>query len=156
MGVKDSLRTDKITVKRSTKPNSDQLTARGGFAVADTTVNMATVPFSVTLGSQTFTIPANSFKAGKNKFTCSNIVLSDGSIAAAKFNLNTCAFSLTIKNVGITAGQGNANLGLAFAGFNKVELVRIPNSSIAGKGGSSEEKDSLSAGKDSSSEGKDD
>ncbi len=125
MGVKDSLRVDKIGVKRSTKPNSDQLTVKGGFAVADTAVNMVSVPFSVTLGSQTFTMPANSFKVGKNKFTCSKIVLSDGSVAAASFNLKTCAFSLTIKNTGITAGAGNVGLRLTFAGFNEVEQVNV-------------------------------
>jgi hypothetical protein len=125
MGVADSLRVDKITVKRSTKSSSDQFTVSGGFAVADTTVNMVSVPLSVTLGSQTFTIPAGRFKAGTGKFTCSKIILSDGSAATASFNLKTCVFTLTIKSTGITAGAGNVNLRLAFAGFNEVEQVSI-------------------------------
>jgi hypothetical protein len=125
MGVEDSLRVDKIGVKRSTKPSNDQLTARGGFSVTDTAVNMVSVPLAITLDSQTFTIPAGSFKAGTNKFTCSNIVLSDGSVATASFNLRTSNFSLKIKNTSVTAGAGNVGLRLTFAGFNEVELVNI-------------------------------
>jgi hypothetical protein len=125
MGVSDSLRVDKITVKRSAKPNSDQLTVGGGFAVVGTTVNMVNESLSITLDLQTFTIPAGSFKAGTNKFTCSKIVLSDGSVAAASFNFKTCAFSLTIKNTKITAGAGNVGLRLKFAGFDEIELVNI-------------------------------
>ena len=52
-------------------------------------------------------------------------MLSDGSVAAASFNLKTCAFSLTIKNTGITAGAGSVGLRLTFAGFNEVEQVNI-------------------------------
>jgi hypothetical protein len=125
MGVKDSLRVDKIAVKRSTQPTNDKLTVNGGFAVADTTVNMVNEALSITLGSQTFTIPAGSFKAGNNKFSCSKITLSDGSSASASFNFKTCVFSLTIKNTTVTAGAGNVNLGVVFAGFNEVEQVDI-------------------------------
>jgi hypothetical protein len=125
MGVKSSLRVDTITVKRSAKPRGGQLTVKGGFAVADTTVNMVNEALSITLGSQTFTIPAGKFKTGTGKFTCSKITLSDGSVAAASFNFNTCAFSLTIKNTTVTAGAGNVNLGVSFAGFNVVKQVDI-------------------------------
>jgi hypothetical protein len=125
MGVKDSLRVDKIKVKRSTTPGGDKLTVNGGFAVADTAVNMVSVPFSVTLGSQTFAVPANSFKAGKDKFACSKIVLSDGSVAAGNFNLGTSVFSLTIQKNTVTAGAGNVGLRLKFASFNEAQQVNI-------------------------------
>lgn len=121
MGAKNSLRVDKIAVKR----NTNQLMVRGGFAVADTTVNMVNESVSITLGSQTFTIPANGFKAGKSKFVCSKIALSEGGVATASFNLKTCTFSLTTKNTGITAGVGNVGMRLKFAGFNEIVPVNI-------------------------------
>ncbi|MCJ7791275.1 MAG: hypothetical protein MUP49_02515, partial [Dehalococcoidia bacterium] len=71
MGVKDSLRVDSYKVTQGKKPNSDQLSVKGGFAVEDSNVNLVDEEFVVTLGEQTFTLPAGSFKAGKNKFTCS-------------------------------------------------------------------------------------
>jgi len=125
MGVKDSLRVDKIKVKRSTTSSGDKLTVNGGFTVADRAVNMVSVPFSVTLGSQTFAIPANSFKAGKDKFACSKIVLPDGSVAAGNFNLGTCVFSLTIQKNTVMAGAGSVGLRLKFASFNEAQQVNI-------------------------------
>jgi hypothetical protein len=125
MGVKNSLRVDNIYVKRSTNSNSDKLTVKGGFAVINTAVNMVNDALTITLGSQTFTIPAGSLKAGTNKFTCSKIVLSDSSVATASFNFKTSGFSLTIKDTTIAAGAGSVSLGLEFGSFNEVELVNI-------------------------------
>ncbi|MGA2172022.1 MAG: S8 family serine peptidase [Sedimentisphaerales bacterium] len=115
-GVKDVLRIDVNRLK------SDQWSVAGGFAVEDPTVSMAnrvSEGFVVTLGTQTFTIPANKLKAGKGKFTCSKVLLSDGSVASANFNFNTCSFTLTIKNTTIMAGSGDVNFGIQFAGFNE-------------------------------------
>jgi hypothetical protein len=125
MGVKNSLRIDKVTTSRSARPASDKLTVKGGFAVEVTDTNLVNVPLAVTLGTQKFTIPINSFRAGKDKFTCSKIVLSDGSLASSSFNFRTCAFTVTIKKTKIAAVAGDVNLRLAFAGFNEFELVGI-------------------------------
>jgi hypothetical protein len=126
MGVKDSLRVDKTTVRRSTKPGGEQLTVKGGFAAQNVSTNMVIESFSATLGPQTFTIPANNFKANKSGFACSKIVLSDGSVAAANFNFTNCTFTLTIKNTKIAAGAGSAELRLKFALFNQFNTVNIP------------------------------
>jgi hypothetical protein len=129
MGVNDTLRIDKITVKRSTKSNGDQLVVKGGFAVLDTSVNMAVNPLVLTLnssGSQTFTIPAGNFKAGKAGFNCSKVGLTEGGVATASFDFSKGSFTLTIKNTKITAGAGSAGLRLTFAGFNEIEQVDVP------------------------------
>ncbi len=125
MGVKNSLRVDKTAVKRSTKPGKSQFTIKGGFAVADVNVNMINSSLTVALGSQIFTIPAGSFKAGTNKFTCSKIILSGGGVAAANFNFRKSVFTITIKDTDLIAEAGITDFGLSFAGFNEVKQVEI-------------------------------
>jgi hypothetical protein len=111
MGVKDSLRIDRTTVRRSTRLNSDWFTISGGFAVYNVDVNMVNEPLTVTLGElQTFIILANSFKANRYGFACSKIPLSDGSVAYANFNFKTCVFTVTIKNTHILAAPGTATV----------------------------------------------
>jgi hypothetical protein len=118
MGVKNALRVDSCKVKHGKKPNTDQLTAKGGFAVDDINVNLVNEEFVVTLDTQTFTLPAGSFKAGKGKFTCSKANVTEGGIAAATFNFTTCSFTITIKNTTIGADADGADFGLAFNDFN--------------------------------------
>ena len=127
MGVKNALRVDSYKVTRGKKkPNTDQLSVKGGFAVEDTGVNLAAVDFVVGLAGQTFTIPAGSFTAKNGVFTCKNVKLSGGEIANTSFNLNTCSFTLTIKNTTITAGSGAANFSVEFADFSESVPIVLP------------------------------
>jgi len=131
MGVKNVLRVDKCTVKQNNKkPNSDQLLVKGALAVEDTAVNMVNEEFVATLGAQTFTLPAGSFKAGKGKFTCSKAPVTESNIpagtAAATFNFNLCSFILTIKDANIPAISGDVDFGVAFADYNEVDQVTFP------------------------------
>jgi hypothetical protein len=130
MGVKDVLRVDKCQVKHGKKkPSTDQLSVKGAFTVKDTGVNMTAGNFVVTLGTQTFTLPAGSFKKKTNKFTCSKVKLYNGpdiiGIAAADFNFKTCVFTLTIKGTTIT-GSGTASFRVQFAGFSESVNVVLP------------------------------
>jgi hypothetical protein len=121
MGVKDSLRIDKskFTRDRNTD-NVTQIAISGGFSVEDLNdANMVDADFVVGLAGQTFTIPLGSFKPGKNKFSCSRIVLlPGGEIAAAAFDFSKCAFTLTIKNTNFAADHSSAELDIDFAGFS--------------------------------------
>jgi hypothetical protein len=120
-GVKNALRVD-------FKPKRNQLLVTGGFAVANTDVNMTnrvSQGLVVTLGSQTFTIPANKLVAGSGKFTCSKAELTEGGVATASFDFNKCSFTLMIKNVGITS-SGDTNLRIEFAGFSESVPVTLP------------------------------
>ncbi|MFZ0035338.1 MAG: hypothetical protein WAK60_10190, partial [Sedimentisphaerales bacterium] len=131
MGVRDVLRVDKCTVKHGIKPSTDLLTVKGAFAVKNPDVNMpnrVSEGLVITLGTQIFTIPKGNLKPGKGIFTCSNAKITGG-IAAANFNFNTCAFTLTIKNADIdetALSFGDVDLGIAFAGFNEVVQVSFP------------------------------
>jgi sugar lactone lactonase YvrE len=127
MGITDSLRVDKS--KFTNKSGSiTQFTVSGGFSVEHPDVNMTnrtSEDLVVTLGTQTFTIPANNLKAGKGKFTCSKANVNEGGIATATFDFNKCTFTLTIKNVDITS-SGTENFDIAFAGFSGSDEVTLP------------------------------
>ncbi len=130
MGVKNALRVDSDKVKRGKKkPNTDQLTAKGGFAVEDPTVSMAnrvSEGLVITLGTQQFTIPTTELKAGKDKFTFKNAHIIEGGLATGEFNFTTCSFTITIKNITIEAGPGAANFCVEFADFSECVLVVLP------------------------------
>ena len=129
-GVKNVLRVDKCTVKQNNKPNKDQLTAGGAFAVKNPDPCMAnwiTEGLVITLGSQQFDIHKNSLKAGKGMFSCSNVKVTDpNATAAATFNFNLCSFTLTIKNANIPPVSGDVDFGTAFADFDEVDQVTFP------------------------------
>ncbi|MGA2677705.1 MAG: hypothetical protein ABSF37_00230 [Sedimentisphaerales bacterium] len=122
MGVKDSLRVDKIKVKYGSKMNSDQLTVSGGFSVASvetTEANLVDSVFDVNLASQSFSIPAKSFKGKNGKFTCSNAKLDGGiGIAAATFDFNKCTFAITIKNTSVDYPGDTSQFAVQCADFN--------------------------------------
>jgi hypothetical protein len=133
-GVKNVLRVDKCTVKKGKKlPNTDQLTASGGFTVANPDPNMnnwITDDLVVTLGTQTFTVPAVNLKTGKGKFSCTKAVTDttsggDAGVVAATFDFNKCSFTLTIKNTAITA-TGDVDFGVSFAAFDETDNVTLP------------------------------
>jgi hypothetical protein len=128
MGVKDSLRVDgkpKFTRDKITS-NITQIVVGGGFSVKNLTdEDMATHSFSVTIGAQTFTMPEGKFKAGKNKFTCSNVTLSGGEIVSAAFDFNKCTFTLTIKNTNFATAAGETVFGIDFASFSGRDVVNV-------------------------------
>ena len=131
MGVTDSLRVDKITVKQNTtKTGSDQMTVKGGFSAWDANVNadanMANEDVNVILGTQTWMIPHGSFKAKKTKFTCSKIPATASGTAAASFDFNKGAFTLTIKNTDIDDVHGVTGLGINFGDVNATTVVSLP------------------------------
>ena len=130
MGTKNVLRVDKCQVKQNDKKSdSDQLTVRGGFAVEDVNVSMAdrvSEDLVVTLDTQIFIIPKSALKAGTGKFTCSKAEVTGGGVAAANFDFNKCAFTLTIKDVNIPVISGTVDFGAAFADYNEVALITLP------------------------------
>ena len=129
-GVKNVLRVDKCTVKQNNKPNKDQLTASGAFAVENPDPCMAnwiTEGLVITLGSQQFDIHKNSLKAGKGMFSCSKAKTTDpNATAAATFNFNLCSFILTIKDANIPVISGDVDFGAAFADYDEIEQVTFP------------------------------
>ena len=125
MGIKNVLRVDSYKVTQGKKLNSDQLTVKGAFAVEDTTVNMANEEFVVTLGEQTFTLPAGSFEAKTGQFTCSKADVTEGGIASATFNFTTGSFTMTIKNVDITS-SGDVEFCVEFADFSECVPIVLP------------------------------
>jgi hypothetical protein len=129
MGVRDSIRVDKIPVKQNTKKTgSDQLAVKGGFSAWDADVNMVETDVNVILGTQTWTVPQGNFKARKTRFTCSKKTTENESgTAAAKFDFAKGAFTLTIKNTNIDDGISNPiNFGINFSDVNLTTDVNLP------------------------------
>jgi hypothetical protein len=122
LGVKNALRIDNFKVTKG----KNKLSVNAAIAVEHTNVNLADVNVTVTLDSQTFTIPAGSFIAKKNKFVCTNAAVNEGGFATGTFDANNCSFTLTIKQTNIISPSGYVNLGIKFADFNESGLVYLP------------------------------
>jgi hypothetical protein len=126
MGIKNSLRVDKPKFTRDKTGNITRVAVSGGFS--DENVNdmgLLTNPLNITVGPQTFTIPAGSFKNTKGKFTCSKVDTSNG-IAYATFDFNKCTFTLTIKNTDFTADAGTMPFNVEFGGFSGSDDISLP------------------------------
>ena len=128
MGVRDSIRVDKIRVKQNTKKTGrDKLTVKGGFSAWDADVNMVEADVNVILGTQIWTIPQGSFKAKNTKFTCSKIATeNENGIAGAKFDFAKGVFTLSIKNADIDDVYGEVGFEINFADVNLVTEVNLP------------------------------
>jgi len=128
MGVTDSLRVDKITVKQNTtKTGSDQMTVKGGFSAWDADVNMVKEDVNVILGTQMWTIPDGNFISRKTKFTCSKKATEhQNGIAAASFDFSSGAFTLSLKNTDIDDVHGVTGFGINFGDVNATTDVNLP------------------------------
>jgi hypothetical protein len=128
MGVNNTLRVDKIQIKQNfRKPNSDQLIVKGGFAVADTSVNMVDSDLNIILNGDPFMIPQGKLKPSRynDRFSCSKVELGDGRIAYIDFNFKRCTFSATIKNADIPELTGPVELGVMFGDFDESVLADL-------------------------------
>jgi hypothetical protein len=125
MGVKDILRVDKCNVTSGKNPSTDSLSVKGAIAVEDTSVALENEAVTITLGTQTFTIPKGSFQSKKNTFTCRNVEIVEGGIVSAKFDFIKCSFTITIKKAVIQSKSGTVNFGIAFGSFNESVEVEL-------------------------------
>jgi hypothetical protein len=133
MGVRDSIRVDKITVKQNTTATDrDKLTVKGGFSARDANynadANMAVSDVNIILGEQTWTIPDGNFIAKKTKFTCSKKATENQSGTAwASFDFATGAFTLSIKNTDINDVIINpVTFGINFSDVNLTTDINLP------------------------------
>jgi hypothetical protein len=129
MGVKNYLQVDKSKLTRNKKTGQiTKVTVSGGFSDENSNdVSLLTNPLNITVGSQTFTIPADTFKNTKGKFTCSKVKLAGGEIAAATFDFNKCTFTLTTKGTKITDPKGTVEFKMEFGEFNEgAEVSHTP------------------------------
>jgi hypothetical protein len=125
MGVKNSMRVDKTKFTRNKKTGLiTQVAVKGGFSVKNA-IDMTANSFSVGIGTQTFAIPADTFKNTKGKFTCSKVKLAGG-IVAATFDTHKCTFTLTIKGTKITDPKGAAAFKMEFGGFSEGAEISLP------------------------------
>jgi hypothetical protein len=122
LGIKNTLRIDNFKVTKG----KNKLSINAAIAVEHTNVNLADVNVTVILDSQSFTIPAGSFIAKKNKFVCTNADVNEVGLATGTFDANNCSFTLTIKQTNIISPSGYFYLAIKFADFNESGLVYLP------------------------------
>ena len=123
----------KAKVKNSTKVLSDSLSVSGEIAVED--INDANMDepslvaqdVNIVWGSQTFTIPADSFGRVKtgHSYKCSKINVNPNGIVTATIDFDKCTFALSITKADINAVSGDVKFGLRFADFNETDELHF-------------------------------
>jgi hypothetical protein len=139
---KDTLIVTKAKVKNSSKASADSLSVNGELAVEDFNAsepNLFEKDVVITwrsaddTNSQTFTIPAGSFKIPKNGrlYKCSKInpaitpVEDVNTMVAMSIDLDKCTFAVSIAKADINAVSGDVKFGLRFADFNEIDNVNL-------------------------------
>jgi len=137
---KDTLIVTKAKVKNIAKQSSDSLSVSGNIAVADMNLdtsepNLVNEDVVITWGdvndtnTQTFTIPAGSFKTSRkgHLYNCSKInpvitpVENANTMVTASIDLDNCTFTVSIIKADISVVSGNAKFGLSFADFDETD-----------------------------------
>jgi hypothetical protein len=126
MGVKNSLRVDKSKFTRDRNTGNITCVAiSGGFSDENANdMGLLFNPLNITVGSQTFTIPAGNFTYTNGKFICSKVTLFGGEIATVTFDFNRCTFTLTIKNTDFIPA-GILPFNMAFGGFSGSDEISL-------------------------------
>jgi hypothetical protein len=141
---KDILVVSKAKVGKSAKPLGDSLSVSGDIAVADMNLdtnkpNLVNEDVNVVWGSNTFTIPAGSFKtSGRGHlYKCSKThsVEDSNNLVTATIDLDQCTYSIAVKKVNLADvdTSGNVTFGINFAtphgDFNKTVNVNLATGS---------------------------
>ena len=125
---RDTLIVTKAKVKNSTSALSDSLSVSGEIAVRDINdsnmnePDLAAQDVNIVWGSQTFTVPAGSFVAGKgHSYKCSKVTAAEGGLIAATIDLDKCTFAVSISKTDLVVASGEVVFGLVFADFNETD-----------------------------------
>jgi hypothetical protein len=128
---KDTLIVSKAKAKNSTSAASDTLSVSGEIAVAGDVgdSNLAVQDVNVVWGDQTFTIPAGELVAAKtgNSYKCSKVTVSgEFGQATAKFDLDKCTFTISMKGADLDVTSGDVTFGINFTDFDETADITLP------------------------------
>jgi hypothetical protein len=128
-GVANSFIVDKTKLKFGKATGTDSLTVSGYFTMLG---NYDLIqPLAITLGNQTFTVPAGSFNPKSSLVSCKKAPINQGGFLSAKLDFAKCTFSLTLTNIAIEQYDsvpfgvnvfGSASLGGAGVAGAEVDL----------------------------------
>ncbi len=119
MGVKNTLRVDKVKVKFGKK--GDSLSVKGAFTTVAGTSYSKNMPVVVTLGSQDWTIDGGRFSRKKYAEICKKAAATEGGSASIKIDFAKCTFVLKIQNT-IISDYGQADFGIDVFGSSIVSV----------------------------------
>ncbi len=119
-GVRDALRVDRLRFR----PNGPEagtagFTAKGGLAVADTSVDLAAQDVDVGLGGFVTTIPAGALERVGTRNVYRYRGTSAGPVVTALVDLDRSRFKIVVRNVDIAAAPTPMRLSVAFGGFSQ-------------------------------------
>ena len=122
MSAKNSLVADKVSFKRSTKPDANSLTVSGRFTTTDgPDLSNSMV---ITVGSQTFTVPGNQFLSKNGVVSCKAAVSNEGPLVTAKLDYIKCIYAISVNNASILQ-SGEVAFGIDCFGVNLDGLETI-------------------------------
>ena len=110
MGVYDSLDVTKVNAKKNTGPSSDSISISGTFTIDGSLPLNTSEPAVITLGTDTFTVPGDTFVINNNSYGCKSAVSENG-LVTAKFDTIKCTYSISIKNAALS-DSGDVDVGL--------------------------------------------
>jgi hypothetical protein len=124
MGAQNSLMADKVSFKRSSKPDANSLTVSGRFTT--TTGPDLSNPMVITVASQTFTVTGDKFLSKNGVVSCKNAVANEGPLVrvTAKLDYVKCTFTISVKYASITQ-HGVVDFGIDCFGVNLDGLETI-------------------------------
>jgi hypothetical protein len=123
MGVLDSLDVTKEKAKKSTTADSDSISISGAFTID------GPLPFSIseqviiTLGSDTFIVPGNTFIMKNSTYSCKSFDTGNG-LFTAKFDTSKCTYNISIKNASLS-DSGDVDFGMDLFGNHLVASSQI-------------------------------
>ena len=128
---KDTLIVTKAKAKNSTSALADTFSVSGGIAVDGDVEdsNLADQDVNIVWGGQTFTIPAGSLVAAKmgNSYKCSKVTVSgEFGQVTAKFDLDKCTFTVSMKGANLDVTSGDVVFGINFTDFNETADLTLP------------------------------
>jgi len=128
---RDTLVVTKAKAKNSTTALSDTFSVSGEIAVDGDVEdsNLADQEVNIVWGDQTFTIPAGSLVAAKtgNSYKCSKVTVSgEFGQVTAKFNLDKCTFTVSMKGADLDVTSGDVAFGINFTDFDETADLTLP------------------------------
>ena len=121
-GCTNSMRVDKITVKRSSKPNNDYVYLRGAIVFRDDAPDLTIENVSVGWGDAAFTIPAGTFKRTSKtqpRYSCTKAKALNGGIVDGLFDFKAGTFWIKVSKAALDTKSDKVAFNLVMGVFSQ-------------------------------------
>lgn len=115
----DALWVNQMTISPG-RDSKSSIKTKGFIAFENTPQSLPAI--TVYIGSQSFIIPPEAFVKKNNEtadYRCKNYILSGGEIISSEFNLDTCNFSLQLRNANLNLNSTIVDFGLQIGDYEQ-------------------------------------